>query len=212
MSRHNYRTDLVFVETFVRWNPEDESFVEDIIPADEIDFRFIYRAEDDRSFAAWREKGTYSNCKKISDSSIEVYIPLSRKCLGKGELIHELRLYSPDNNFPEDLRQIRIPKKTGLELWQGASDILSTAHSGTAMLETILYGKSSWQLAKEKYGYKGTEKEYVMAPILAAKHAEEVAAKLSDIITSKTIYRIEASNDENAGIGKTDDIIYLIFK
>ncbi len=81
---HNYRSDITLIEIFYRYDEKKNEMVATEIPDIEIDFEFTYRAEDHREFTAGRKAGTYFNCKPVSNNSIEVYIPLSRRQLGTG--------------------------------------------------------------------------------------------------------------------------------
>ena len=49
--RHDYLSDLYFVETFFKYSDQNE-LVEDVIPDYDVDFEFVYRAEDNRTFVA----------------------------------------------------------------------------------------------------------------------------------------------------------------
>lgn len=137
--RHNYRTDLLFIETFYKLD-ESSNFIVDKIPSDEIDFEFIYSTGDDRIFSAGRKSGVFSNCERLSDSSIIVYIPFSRKCIGLGYLVHDLRLHTPNKNFPEGIQKTSIPHKTGIFLWEGPSDVTNTQVTGMSLLAQPLKG------------------------------------------------------------------------
>lgn len=124
---HNYRSDFTLVEIFYKHDKETNEMVATEIPDTEIDFEFVYRAEDDRTFSAGRKHGTYFNCKPISNNSIEVYIPLSRCNLGTGPLVHFLQLHTPNGNFPEEVQNICVPASTGYILHKGPSATVSTA-------------------------------------------------------------------------------------
>lgn len=124
---HNYRSDFTLVEIFYKHDKETNEMVATEIPDTEIDFEFVYRAEDNRTFSAGRKHGTYFNCKPISNNSIEVYIPLSRCNLGTGSLVHFLQLHTPNGNFPEEVQNICVPALTGYILHKGPSATVSTA-------------------------------------------------------------------------------------
>lgn len=162
----NHRSDFTFVEKFYKLG-SDNNLTVDKIPDVTIDFEFIYRAEPDRSFKAGRRNGNYFNCKPLDETSIEVFIPLSRTPLGVGELFHELRMYTPNDDFPESVQLTHIPASTGLILHKGASAPSTTSVVGNAVIAAILAGKSAYEIATEKYGYEGTEEEYVKAPYRA---------------------------------------------
>lgn len=161
----NYLSDFPFVETFYKYDASNKLVV-DKIPDSVIDFEFVYRAEDHRTFVAGRRGGEYFNCKPLGESSIEVHIPLSRHPLGCGELLHELRLYAPNGDFPQGVQHIRIPAQTGYILHKGPSAPMSALSRGAAIAAAILAGKSAYELAVES-GFQGTEEDYVKAPILA---------------------------------------------
>lgn len=162
LTPQNYHSDFTFVEKFYKLGSNND-LVADKIPDITIDFEFVYRAEPDRSFKAGRKNGEYFNCKPLDDASIEVFIPLSRNSLGTGELFHELKLYTPNDDFPESIQRICIPASTGIILHKGASVPLTTSIAGNAIVAAILAGKSAYEIAVEKYGYEGTEEEYVKA-------------------------------------------------
>ncbi|WP_304953023.1 hypothetical protein [uncultured Alistipes sp.] len=166
LTPQNYRSDFTFVEKFYKLGSSND-LVADKIPDITIDFEFVYRAEQDRSFKAGRRNGEYFNCKPLDDASIEVFIPLSRNPLGTGELFHELKLYTPNDDFPESIQRICIPASTGIILHKGASVPMTTSIVGSAIVAAILAGKSAYEIAVEKYGYEGTEEEYVKAPYRA---------------------------------------------
>ncbi len=156
--RHNYLSDLYFVETFFKYSDQNE-LVEDVIPDYDVDFEFVYRAEDNRTFAAGRKNNVYFNCKPLNGSSIQVFIPLSRNPLGCGPLIHTLCIHAPNSDFLESIQNTRIPKETGYFLHKGASDAVTPDFTATGIAAAILAGKSAYELAV-KYGYEGTEEEF----------------------------------------------------
>ena len=182
LTPQNYRSDLPFIEVFYKLDSNNELVI-DKIPDAGIDFEFVYRAEDDRNFTAGRKKGTYFNCKALTESSIEVHIPLSRKPLGTGELLHELRLYTPNEDFPENIQQIRIPASTGYILHKGASAAFTAACASSAIAAAVLSGQSAYAIARDKYGYEGTEEEYVKAPVLAVAALERLKTVIEEAET-----------------------------
>ncbi len=171
LTPQNHRSDFTFVEKFYKLGSNND-LVADKIPDITIDFEFVYRAEPDRSFKAGRKNGEYFNCKPLDEASIEVFIPLSRNYLGTGELFHELKLYTPNDDFPESIQRICIPASTGIILHKAASVPMTTSIAGSAIVAAILAGKSAYEIAVEKYGYEGTEEEYVKAPYRALELLE----------------------------------------
>ncbi len=136
---HNYRSDIALVEIFYRYDEEKNEMVATEIPDIETDFEFTYRAEDHREFTAGRKAGAYFNCKPISNSSIEVYIPLSRCRLGTGRLVHFLTLHTPNGNFPERIQNICVPASTGYILHKGPSESVTTA--ATSILGSEVFSR-----------------------------------------------------------------------
>ena len=175
----NYLSDFPFVETFYQYDNSDNLVVSSI-PDASIDFEFVYWAEDTRIFKAGRKGGEYYNCKPISESSIQVNIPLSRHSLGCGKLMHALHISAPNADFPEGVQRIRIPKNTGCRLHRGASSPATSSFIGTGITAAVLEGKSAYQLAVER-GYEGSEEEYAMAPIRAENIANDISAILDKI-------------------------------
>lgn len=157
--RHNYKTDLEYVETFYE-RRTDGTLVKAPLPQDGIDIVLCYRAEDDRRFVATRTAGRYTNCRKVDESTIAVYIPLSSRRLGKGPLVRELTLRVPDGNFPEQIRSICLPAQTGVVLWNGPSDTASPTATGEAVVATIISG--AYEAAKVG-GFTGTESDFYYA-------------------------------------------------
>ena len=154
--RYNFRSDLEYLETFYQ-RAEDGTLVKTSIPEDGIDFTITYRAEDDRTFLASRKNGRYTGCERYDDSTLRVFIPLSRQPLGCGELIRELRLIFPDEHFPGGMKNICIPHKTGCALWNGPSDGNNISAQGDAIMAMII--DSVYQAARIG-GYRGTEAEF----------------------------------------------------
>lgn len=154
--RYNYRSDLEHFETFYQ-RAQDGTLSKISIPEDGIDFTITYRAEDDRTFLAYRKGGRYVGCQKYDDSTLRVFIPLSQRSLGRGELIRELRIIVPDDNFPNQTRNICIPAKTGCYLWNGPSDGDSLTTQGQAIVATMI--DSVYQAARIG-GYRGTRAEF----------------------------------------------------
>lgn len=202
----NYLSDFPFVETFYQYNISGELIVASI-PDTTIDFEFVYWAEDTRTFKAGRKGGEYYNCKPVSESSIQVNIPLSRHSLGCGVLMHALHISAPNSDFPEGVQQIRIPKNTGCRLHRGASSPATSSFIGAGITAAVLEGKSAYQLAVEK-GYDGTEEEYVMAPVLAV----EALKNLDDTINNSNNLLEQLKKDTEAVEKLTEQAAAIIEK
>lgn len=135
--RWNIQTDLPFIETFYE-RQSDGSIVETAIPHPDIDLSIEYFTDGASRFTASRIKGVYVGCRPVDEHSIEVFIPLSRKSMGRGELRRKLFLSISDNNFLDQVRNTCIPAKTGLFLWNGPSDSFALSPHGEAIVATIL--------------------------------------------------------------------------
>lgn len=157
--RHNYKSDLEYIETFYE-RRQDGTLVKTKVPEEGIDIVLSYRAEDDRRFVATRTAGRYTNCRKVDESTIAVFIPLSRRSLGKGVLVRELILRMPDGNFLDKTRNLCMPAQTGVTLWGGPSDNATPSATGEAVIATILNG--AYEAAKVG-GFEGTESEFYYA-------------------------------------------------
>lgn len=135
--RWNIFTDLAYIETFYE-RQSDGSLVKAAVPEAGIDFTIDYFTDDRTRFRASRIDGIYKDCRQVDEYSLEVFIPLSRKRMCKGELHRELTLTIPDDNFLGQVKNICFPAKTGLFLWYGPTDNFPQAPHGEAIVATII--------------------------------------------------------------------------
>lgn len=126
-----------YVETFGELG-NDGQFIQSSIPADEVDFVFEYYVDGRYRFRADRTDGVYHNCLPIDDSSIQVFIPLSRLSLGCGELRRKLILKIPTASFPDNVQNTCIPDRTDYFLWNGPSDEEAEAAQGEISIRIIV--------------------------------------------------------------------------
>lgn len=96
--RWNILTDLAYIETFYE-RQGDGTLVKAAIPDAGIDFTIDYFTDGTTHFKASRIDGVYKDCRQVDEYSLEVFIPLSRRRMCKGELRRELTLIIPDDNF-----------------------------------------------------------------------------------------------------------------
>ncbi len=120
-SRYNWQSDLIRHEVFCIRNSAG-AIIQTSIPADNIDFSISYSTKGRGAFTASRTGGKYTNCAKIDESTLAVYIPLSETQIGRGRLVRKITLKIPAPAFPSGVLQIDVPTKTNLALYDGASD------------------------------------------------------------------------------------------
>lgn len=135
--RWNILTDLTYIETFYE-RQSDGTLVKAAIPDAGIDFTIDYFTDGATHFKASRIDGVYKDCRQVDEYSLEVFIPLSRRRMCKGELRRELTLTIPDDNFLNQIKSICFPAKTGLFLWFGPSDNFKQTAYGEAIIATII--------------------------------------------------------------------------
>ena len=87
--RWNILTDLAYIETFYE-RQGDGTLVKAAIPDAGIDFTIDYFTDGATHFKASRIDGVYKDCRQIDEYSLEIFIPLSRRRMCKGELRREL--------------------------------------------------------------------------------------------------------------------------
>lgn len=163
MIRWNFQSDMVYLETFYE-RQTDGTLLETTIPGDEVDFILEYRADGSARFRATRIDGVYTNCRRVNDYTVEVFIPLSGAGLGKGELERKLLLSYPDDNFPETTKNICVPTKTGYFLWHGPSDGGSQTAQGEAILSQIIVDKNKPLLFTFDHGAYRSSDPAISAP------------------------------------------------
>lgn len=115
--------------------------------------------------------------------SLTVYIQLSKQCIGTGPMYHLVTEYVDDPAYPGGTRTIPTPGRTDVLLWHGASDNSIEAIS-ESVLQTMMYGYSSYELAKMA-GYKGSIEEYS----LLMKEMPEVLAAAEIIMEFATKWK-----------------------
>lgn len=135
--RWNILTDLAYIETFYE-RQSDGTLVKAAIPDAGVDFTIEYFTDGITRLKASRIDGVYKDCRQVDEYSLEVFIPLSRRHLRKGELCRELTLTIPDDNFINRVKNICFPAKTGLFLWFGPTDNFAQTAHGEAIIATII--------------------------------------------------------------------------
>lgn len=158
MKRQHYRSDLTLNVKITRPANSDGGGGQVAIPEH---VRLEYFVPDGRTSIVAERNGKDTTLCKLSEDgmSLEVFLPLSRRQLGVGNLIVVITEYSPAAGFPDEIKEIHNPSETGIQLWRGASD-----GDGTITTEAELvawrYGYSAYELAKI-HGFEGTEKEFI---------------------------------------------------
>lgn len=183
MKRQHFRSDLTLHVTITRPANSDGGGGQVAIP-DHV--RLEYFVPDGRTaIIAERNGKDMTLCKLAEDGmSLEVFLPLSRKTLGTGNLMVVITEFSPLAGFPDNVKEIHNPSETGIQLWKGASDGDSTIAT-EAELVAWRYGYSAYELAKF-HGFEGTEADFIewlrKPAVDASKEAEaaEGARKLAE--------------------------------
>lgn len=158
MKRQHYRSDLTLNVRITRPANSDGGGGQVAIPEH---VRLEYFVPDGRTSIVAERNGKDTTLCKLSEDgmSLEVFLPLSRRQLGVGNLIVVITEYSPAAGFPDEIKEIHNPSETGIQLWRGASD-----GDGTITTEAELvawrYGYSAYELAKI-HGFEGTEEEFI---------------------------------------------------
>lgn len=158
MKRQHYRSDLTLNVKITRPANSDDGGGQVAIPEH---VRLEYFVPDGRTSIVAERNGKDTTLCKLSEDgmSLEVFLPLSRRQLGVGNLIVVITEYSPAAGFPDEIKEIHNPSETGIQLWRGASD-----GDGTITTEAELvawrYGYSAYELAKI-HGFEGTEEEFI---------------------------------------------------
>lgn len=174
MKRQHYRSDLTLNVKITRPANSDGGGGQVAIPEH---VRLEYFVPDGRTSIVAERNGKDTTLCKLSEDgmSLEVFLPLSRRQLGVGNLIVVITEYSPAAGFPDEIKEIHNPSETGIQLWSGASD-----GDGTITTEAELvawrYGYSAYELAKI-HGFEGTEEEFISWLRQPAVDASEEAAK-----------------------------------
>ncbi len=158
MKRQHYRSDLTLNVKITRPANSDGGGGQVAIPEH---VRLEYFVPDGRTSIVAERNGKDTTLCKLSEDgmSLEVFLPLSRRQLGVGNLIVVITEYSPAAGFPDEIKEIHNPSETGIQLWRGASD-----GDGSITTEAELvawrYGYSAYELAKI-HGFEGTEEEFI---------------------------------------------------
>lgn len=174
MKRQHYRSDLTLNVKITRPANSDGGGGQVAIPEH---VRLEYFVPDGRTSIVAERNGKDTTLCKLSEDgmSLEVFLPLSRRQLGVGNLIVVITEYSPAAGFPDEIKEIHNPSETCIQLWRGASD-----GDGTITTEAELvawrYGYSAYELAKI-HGFEGTEEEFISWLRQPAVDASEEAAK-----------------------------------
>lgn len=119
MKYQHYKSDFSSVHQFFR--KEGDKDLQIAIP-DHVRLTF-FTEERLGAFVAERDGDKMTGCSLSEDSkTLTASIPLSRICLGKGELFCEIAEITPDQDFPEQERIEVTPIRLGVTLWPGKSD------------------------------------------------------------------------------------------
>lgn len=162
MIRQNYKSDFLITQTFTRVGTQ--SGTSDIPSRFKIE---LFTECMKNIIVATRDGDLFSGC-ELSEDGKAVVIPvaLSRTQLGIGQLLCGVTLYEDSVKFPDGVKQIHFPLKTGVELWRGASTGGGELRQSQIYLD-LLYGYSAYELAKI-HGFVGSEEEW-LASLVGAR-------------------------------------------
>lgn len=119
MKYQHYKSDFSSVHRFFRQDGDTKNQV--AVPG-HIRLRF-FTEERLNVFVAERDGDQMTGCSLSEDGmNLTASVPLSRICLGKGELFCEIAEITPDQDFPEQERIEVTPVRPGVTLWPGKSD------------------------------------------------------------------------------------------
>lgn len=119
MKYQHYKSDFSSVHRFFRQDGDTKNQV--AVPG-HIRLRF-FTEERLNVFVAERDGDQMTGCSLSEDGmTLTASVPLSRICLGKGELFCEIAEITPDQDFPEQERIEVTPIRLGVTLWPGKSD------------------------------------------------------------------------------------------
>lgn len=119
MKYQHYKSDFSSVHRFFRQDGDTNNQV--AVPR-HVRLRF-FTEERLNVFVAERDGDQMTGCSLSEDGmTLTASVPLSRICLGKGELFCEIAEITPDPDFPEQERIEVTPIRLGVTLWPGKSD------------------------------------------------------------------------------------------
>lgn len=119
MKYQNFKSDFSSVHQFFRKDGDTNNQV--AVPG-HVRLRF-FTEERLNVFVAERDGDQMIGCSLSEDGmTLTASVPLSRICLGKGELFCEIAEITPDPDFPEQERIEVTPIRLGVTLWSGKSD------------------------------------------------------------------------------------------
>lgn len=119
MKYQHYKSDFSSVHRFFRQDGDTNNQV--AVPR-HVRLRF-FTEERLNVFVVERDGDQMTGCSLSEDGmTLTASVPLSRICLGKGELFCEIAEITPDPDFPEQERIEVTPIRLGVTLWPGKSD------------------------------------------------------------------------------------------
>lgn len=119
MKYQHYKSDFSSVHQFFRQDGDTNNQV--AVPG-HVRLRF-FTEERLNVFVVERDGDQMTGCSLSEDGmTLTASVPLSRICLGKGELFCEIAEITPDPDFPEQERIEVTPIRLGVTLWPGKSD------------------------------------------------------------------------------------------
>ncbi len=152
MKYQHYKSDFSSVHQFFR--KEGDKDLQIAVP-DHVRLTF-FTEERLGAFVAERNGDKMTGCSLSEDGkTLTTSIPLSRICLGTGELFCEIAVITPDSNFLQQERIEVTPVKMGVTLWRGKSDDgtyvqITLGEKGYISTVKVYQGDNSTILSEEK--------------------------------------------------------------
>lgn len=157
MSKKNFRSDFLIVETFSRQN-QDGTYERVEVP-DHVRVEYFTRNCGGK-WVCERNGDTCSYCRVSEDGmSLICSLTLSRRPIGQGPLLKIVSEITDDASFPATIKVDSIPGLTDVILVEGPSDGSDSVLSHTIMSQ-LRYGYSAYELAVMN-GYVGTLEQWL---------------------------------------------------
>lgn len=130
MRYQNFKSDFVAVHKF--YGQDGDTKTQTAVPAH---VRLTYFTEERRGCITVERNGAkMTGCSVSEDGmTLTANVPLSRKCLGTGELFCEIAEISADSAFPEQEKIEVTPVRLGVTLWPGKTDDAAEASVDTLL-------------------------------------------------------------------------------
>lgn len=120
MKLHHYKSDFIIAVKLFKPSVSGEQ--EPVMIPGRIKIEFFTEGGLER--ISVERNGDSFSCCSLADGgkTLKAALPLSRHCVGTGDLMQVVTIYENDSLFPEGVKRVLSPKHTGVVLHAGASD------------------------------------------------------------------------------------------